>query len=148
MKGSIMRTYSDKIAGIRAFLKAASAIHVNSIEARCPVGQTLETWSIKGREIILKISVDGSWQAFVQATGGEPSELKIQSVEKHFRESRPDLDSLDSLEYLVRVLLNKIGELPGCSDPGCSQTICRSNRSLKEELEKFIGLKPVTKDEA
>jgi len=143
-----MKTYSENISDIRAFLKANEADQVNSLELRCPVGQTQETWNIRGKEIILRISVDGSWQAFIQVTGREFSESKIHGVERHFRESRPDLDSLDSLGYLGRALLNKIGELPGCSDPDCSQIICKSNRSLKAELERFLGLKTIKKDEA
>lgn len=140
-----MKTYSEKISDIRAFLKSHSAEHINSIEVRCPVGHTQETWRVKGKEIILRIAVDGSWEAFAPPVKFQ-DEKAIIAIERGLRGARPDLDIIDDIGYLGRAFLNKIEELPGCSDPECTQDICKSKSNLKAEIEKLIGIKKEKKE--
>lgn len=140
-----MKTYSDKISNIRAFLKASGAEQVTSLEVRCPVGHTQETWRVKGREIILRIDVDGSWEAFVTPIKSQ-DETQITALERHFRGPRPDLDMIEDIGYLGRAFLNKVADLPGCSDPSCQQDVCKSKSKLKAEIEKALGIKNERKE--
>lgn len=141
-----MKTYSDSLSPIRVFLGDRKPALLESFEKD---GALSERWEIQGTEIILRVTPAGDWDVFVpvsQAVTG-PKE-KITALERYLYGQRKDLEAIIEMGNITRAFLNRLGDMPACTDPDCSQSACAENRNLRQAIESFQArLLPTIKEE-
>lgn len=130
-----MKTYSDALNPIRVFLEPLKPTILER-DTGFPGGVLTERWSINGTEIILRIQPEGSWEVFVPVTRDPNPLAKITALERYLA-GRPDLDTLTSMANLCDLFLDRLREMPTCTDPLCGQTACEDNRNLRQTVTSF-----------
>lgn len=141
-----MTTYSDRIEPLRTFLKAHDA-QPNG-KALLGLGDRIEQWNVlPGRPLIILIDTDGTWRACSPvSTSDEPNAR--EHLERYLMGQRPDLDLLGDMDRLSSTFLDKLSDMPACTDPKCGQATCGETRALRTAIENFRAkLAPHTKKE-
>lgn len=140
-----MKTYSDALNPIRVFLGDRTPTLLESYEKD---GALSEMWGVQGTQIILRVTPAGAWEVFipVSQTATEPQE-KITALERYLHGQRKDLEAMIEMGNIARTFLNRLGDMPACTDPDCVQSACVENRDLRQAIESFQSrLLPITKE--
>lgn len=137
-------TFSDVINPIRIYLGEEKPEILGRTEISD--GSALERWLIRGSEIVLHILPDGRWTVFVPVSASPVATAQISALERFLQGRRADLEMILDIGNIARTFLDKISELPACSDKACTQKTCTENHALRQTIESFIArLFPSTK---
>ena len=130
-------TYSDRIEGLRAFLRAHAAIF---IKATAFVGEcsVIEVWKINGRTLMVIIGEEGAWDSFLECSAHSDNKRKVADMEKQLQGIRPNVEFMEEMTIISKLFLDKLQEIPGCSDPDCIQTNCTEKRKIQSDVESLL----------
>jgi hypothetical protein len=141
-----MMTYSEMIGPIRVFLNGRQPTLLERREEED--GILFERWLVQGSEIMIRIYPAGTWDIFVPLAQEQVPTAKITALERFLHGMRKDLEMLLEMSNLARTFLDRLQDLPACSDLDCQQENCRETRELRASINAFLArLQPSKKKE-
>lgn len=131
-----MTTYSDRLLSLRRFLVLHKAQAVETYTL--PENETQERWILNGADIVIRIHQDGSWTAYIPAADRPTADAQVAALERYLRGHRPDLDIIHDMGNVSRHFLDRLQELPGCTDTACTEPACAEKRNLQAAVESLL----------
>jgi hypothetical protein len=132
-----MNTYSDALNPIRVFLEPLKPVLLDQ-RTEYPKAVQAERWLVQETEIILRIQPGGTWDVFVPVSTDPLPLNRITALERYLLgRQRPDLDTLADMGNICDLFLDRLAEIPACSDPHCGQLACEDSRNLRQTVRAF-----------